>query len=383
MAPRRHARAGPNWPMNDEADRARLSARPERLGKNMSTIASSASTPAAPATPGVDYSGRNDTLAIVVPVYNESENLPELCRRIKATCDAIPGLHWHMIMVDDGSKDDTVRLAREQHARDPRFTLIQLSRNFGHQAAITAGLSNADADCTVIMDADLQDPPELIGELVQSWRDGAQVVLAQRKSRQEKGLRRVGFDLFHKFFRWLSDFPIPSQTGVFGLMDRLALNEMVKLTERNRFIPGLRAWIGFDQRTVYYDRQERAAGEPKQTLRKLFKYAMDGVLSFSYKPLKLMMWAGVMVSVFGFSLALFYIVKRILGYETAATGYTTLLTMISVLGGVQLIAVGLLGEYLGRIYDEVKNRPMFIIKKTTGLDDDPNAKEKRQAAARG
>jgi len=280
------------------------------------------------------------TLTVVVPVYNEQENLAELCRRVKEACDSVPDLTWSMIMVDDGSKDDTAKLALEQHAADPRFNLVKLSRNFGHQAAITAGLSHADGDAVVIM--------------------------AQRKSRAETGLRRVGFDLFHKFFRWLSDFPIPSQTGVFGLMDRAAHEELVKLTERNRFIPGLRAWIGFDQRTVYYDRQERAAGEPKQTFKRLIKYAMDGVFSFSYKPLRLMMWAGVMVSMMSFLVAIYFIIKRIAGAETSQTGFTTTITLILFLGGIQLIAIGLLGEYLGRIYDEVKNRPMFIVKSFTG-----------------
>lgn len=306
------------------------------------------------------------TLTVVVPVFNEQENLPELCRRVKAACESIRGMSWQMIMVDDGSRDDTVKMALAEHERDGRFHLVRLSRNFGHQAAITAGLAHADSDAVVIMDADLQDPPELIPELVQAWRDGGQVVMAQRKSRAETGLRRVGFDLFHKFFRWLSDFPIPSQTGVFGLMSRDAHQELVKLTERNRFIPGLRAWIGFDQRTVYYDRQDRAAGEPKQTFKRLIKYAMDGVFSFSYKPLRLMMWSGVMVSIASFLVALYFVIKRIAGVETALTGFTTTITLILFLGGIQLIAIGLLGEYLGRIYDEVKNRPMYIVRSFTG-----------------
>ncbi len=321
-------------------------------------------SPTNPASDSPSQTGLR-TLAVVVPVFNEQDNLPELCRRVKAACDSVADLTWTMIMVDDGSRDDTVKLAREQHAADGRFHLVQLSRNFGHQAAITAGLAHADADAVVIMDADLQDPPELIPELVAAWREGGQVIMAQRRSRAETGIRRVGFDLFHKFFRWLSDFPIPSQTGVFGLMDREAHQELVKLTERNRFIPGLRAWIGFDQRTVFYDRQDRAAGEPKQTLRRLVRYAMDGVFSFSYKPLRLMMSAGIMVSAMSFVVALYFIIKRIAGYETALTGFTTTIALILFLGGIQLIAIGLLGEYLGRIYDEVKNRPMYIVKRAT------------------
>lgn len=306
------------------------------------------------------------TLSVVMPVFNEQDNLPELFDRVGKACGKLTNIDWRVIFVDDGSCDDTVKMILEQHAKDERFHLIQLSRNFGHQPAITAGLAHATDDAVVIMDADLQDPPEIIPELVTAWRDGGQVVQASRTSRQEKGLRRIGFDLFHKFFGWLSDFPIPSQTGVFGLLDRKAADELRQLTERNRFIPGLRAWIGFEKRVVYYDRQERAAGEPKQTLGRLIKYAMDGVFSFSYKPLRLMTWVGMIVAMAGFGFALFFVSKRIFGFETADTGFTTLLTMIMFLGGVQLIAIGMVGEYLGRVYDEVKNRPLYIVKKTTG-----------------
>lgn len=329
-------------------------------------------------------------LAIVVPVYNEQENLPELCRRVKAACDSVAGLRWHMIMVDDGSRDATVKLAEEQFKLDPRFTLVQLSRNFGHQAAISAGLAHADADAVVIMDADLQDPPELIPQLVAAWREGGQVVMAHRRSRAEKGLRRIGFDLFHKFFSWLSDYPIPPNTGVFGLLDRSALRELTKLTERNRFLPGLRSWIGFDQRQVLYDRQDRAAGEPKQTFRRLFKYAMDGVFSFSYKPLRLMTYAGVVISTIGFLTAIYFILKRMGLFkllfgeafaETAVTGFTTLITVVLVIGGIQLIAIGLLGLYLGRIYDEVKNRPLYIVRNWNGTD--PAARKAREEYGRG
>lgn len=308
------------------------------------------------------------TLAVVIPVFNEEANLVELFERLTATCTPIANLDWRIVFIDDGSRDRTAEMILEQHGKDERFLLLQLSRNFGHQAAITAGLTHAAAfaDAVVIMDADMQDPPELIAEMVDAWRDGGKVVLAQRKSRQDRGLRGIGFNLFHKFFGWLSDFPIPRDTGVFGLMDKSAASEMVQLTERNRFIPGLRSWIGFEQRTVFYDRQERAAGAPKQTLGKLIRYAMDGVFSFSYKPLRLLTWLGAMVATLGFALAAYFIIKRLSGHEDAFTGFTTLITVIMFLGGVQLIAIGLLGEYLGRIYDEVKNRPLYIVKSWNG-----------------
>ncbi|HEX4130071.1 MAG TPA: glycosyltransferase family 2 protein [Pirellulales bacterium] len=304
------------------------------------------------------------TLAVVVPIYNEQENLPELYRRLRATFDLLPDVQATVIYVNDGSRDGSLPLMLEQHKTDPRFTVVELSRNFGHQPAITAGLAAAQgADAVVMMDGDLQDPPELIPELVACWRSGADVVRAVRRERQETGLRRLGFDLFYRLMDWISDFPIPNQVGIFGLLGHQAVTELNRLPEKNRFLPGLRAWIGFDQRTVFYDRQERAAGAPKQNLWRLFRYAMDGFLSFSYKPLRLMVGAGVLVSLVGFVLALSFIVRRLLGTETAQTGFTTLVTLVLFLGGLQLMALGLLGEYLGRIYDEVKQRPLYIVKR--------------------
>jgi glycosyltransferase involved in cell wall biosynthesis len=306
-------------------------------------------------------------LDIVIPIYNEEENLGELQRRLTDVCSRIESCDWKVIYVNDGSRDRSLSIMLEQHRTDPRFTVLELSRNFGHQAAITAGLMHADADVTVFMDGDLQDPPEVIPELLECWRGGVQVVRAQRRSRKESGLRRFGFEAFHRVFKWISDFPIPSQTGIFGLVDKQALEELKKLTEKNRFFPGLRSWVGFDQGIVTYDRQERAGGEPKQSFKRLIKYALDAVFSFSYKPLKLMTLLGILISAAGFLLACIFVIKRLAGFETAQTGFTTLVTLILVLGGVQLMAVGVLGEYLARIYDEVKRRPLFIVRKGYGV----------------
>ena len=307
-------------------------------------------------------------LDIVIPIFNEEETLPELGRRLTETCARLDGVDWRVLYVNDGSRDQSTKLILEQRRQDPRFTLLDLSRNFGHQSAISAGLAYTDADAVVVMDGDLQDPPEVIPDLLTCWRDGGEVVYATRRSRAEKGLRRLGFDAFHAFFGWLSDFPMPAQTGVFGLLDHQAVHEFNLLTEKNRFIPGLRAWIGFDQRMVYYDRLDRAAGAPKQTLRRLVRYALDGVFSFSYKPLRLMTFAGLCISAIGFGVACMFIVKRLLGVETAVTGFTTLVTLVLFLGGVQLIAAGLLGEYIGRVYDEVKQRPLYIVRRRHGLE---------------
>lgn len=316
-------------------------------------------------SPADEYSMKLD---IVIPIYNEQENLPELCRRLTLACDGMADVHWRVIFVNDHSRDDSVRMILEQRQRDPRFALVELSRNFGHAAAISAGMAHADGDAVVLMDGDLQDPPEVIPDMLKAWRDGGQVVLAMRRSRSEKGLRRLGFELFHRGFGFISDYPIPPNTGVFGLMDRCAVVEFNRLGERSRFIPGMRQWIGFEQREVFYDRQDRAAGEPKQTFRRLVHYALDGVFSFSYKPLRLMTYAGIAISALGFATACYFIIKRLAGVESASTGFTTLVTLVLFLGGIQLIALGLLGEYLGRIYDEVKNRPLFIVRARHGVD---------------
>ncbi len=308
-------------------------------------------------------------IAIVIPVFNEEAVLPELVSRLTAMFDSRRDCRWSAILVNDGSRDRTVEILLATHARDPRFKLIELSRNFGFQSALAAGLVAASgADAVVTMDADLQDPPEVIPELVDAWRGGAEVVRAVRRSRSETGLRRLAFDLFHKLFSALSAYPVEPNSGTFGLLGRAALEAFNRLPERHRFFPGLRAWVGFARADVPYDRQERAAGQPQQTLHRLIRYAADGIFSFSYLPLRVLTGFGVFVAFMGFAAAVFYAARRILVIETAPTGYTTLVTLLLFIGGVQLIGIGVLGEYLGRVYDEVKQRPNFIVKKRTGLD---------------
>ncbi len=308
-------------------------------------------------------------IAIVIPVFNEEAVLPELVSRLTAVFDSRRDCRWSAILVNDGSRDHSVELLLATHARDPRFKLIELSRNFGFQSALAAGLAAATgADAVVTMDADLQDPPEVIPALVDAWRGGAEVVRAVRRSRSETGLRRLAFDLFHKLFSALSAYPVEPNSGTFGLLGRAALEAFNRLPERHRFFPGLRAWVGFARADVPYDRQERAAGQPQQTLHRLIRYAADGIFSFSYLPLRVLTGFGLFVAFMGFAAAVFYAARRILGIETAPTGYTTLVTLLLFIGGVQLIGIGVLGEYLGRVYDEVKQRPNFIVKKRTGLD---------------
>ena len=306
-------------------------------------------------------------IAVVIPVFNEQVVLPKLFTRLVALFDAQRDYAWRAVLIDDGSRDDSAALVRAQAARDPRFELVELSRNFGFQAALAAGLAHAcSADAVVTMDADLQDPPEVIPALVAAWRDGAEVVRATRRTRADTGLRRAGFDLFHAILGRLSDYPIEPKTGTFGVLGRAAIDAFHQLPERNRFFPGLRAWIGFPTADVPYDRHERAAGKPQQTFPRLVRYAFDGVFSFSQLPLRLLTYSGIFVGFVGFCLGLYYVVKRLIKIETAPTGFTTLAALVLFLGGVQLIAIGVLGEYLGRIYDEVKQRPLYVVKRRPG-----------------
>jgi polyisoprenyl-phosphate glycosyltransferase len=312
------------------------------------------------------------TIAIVIPVFNEQAVLPELCTRLTALFDTNPRFTWRAILVDDGSRDRSAEMLRAQAVQDSRFEAIELSRNFGFQAALSAGLAHAAAaDAIVTMDADLQDPPELIPELIAAWQGGADVVRAKRRTRSETGLRRVAFDSFHRLFGSVSDYPIEPNTGTFGLLSRSALSAFHSLPERHRFFPGLRAWIGFPTADVMYDRQERAAGQPQQTVRRLVRYGLDGVFSFSHLPLRLLTYAGIFVAFMGFAGGLFFILWRILGFENSQQGFTTLVTLVLFLGGVQLIGIGVLGEYLGRVYDEVKQRPHYIVKRRAAQTADP------------
>lgn len=304
-------------------------------------------------------------IAVVIPVFNEEAVLPELFSRLAALFDAQPSVRWRAVLVDDGSLDRSAELVSAHAARDPRFELLALSRNFGFQNALAAGLAHAGAlpaDAVVTMDADLQDPPEVIPDLLSAWRTGAEVVRATRRTRAETGLRRVAFDLFHACYGRLTDYPIEPNSGTFGLLGRDALAAFNALPERHRFFPGLRAWIGFPRADVPYDRADRAAGKPQQTFRRLVRYALDGLFSFSRLPLRLLTFFGVFVACSGFAVGLFFAIRRILGVETAQTGFTTLVTLLLFLGGVQLIGIGVLGEYLGRVYDEVKRRPNYVLK---------------------
>ena len=313
-------------------------------------------------------------ISVVVPVFNEQENLPELRRRLAAALDST-GHEWEIVLVDDGSTDGSARTLRQFHQEDPRLKLVELSRNFGHQPAITAGIHHAAGDCVVLIDADLQDPPEVIPEFVKKWEEGNSVVLGERRSRGDAGgARGAGFRMFYPVLRYVTDLPHGPDAGIFGLMDRAVVEEFDKLPERNRFIPGLRSWLGFAQTSVLYDRNDRAAGRPKQTLRRLVHYAMDAIFSFSNKPLRAATYLGFIVSAVAFLLAAFYFVVFFALGRRAGSGFTTIILCVLFLGGVQLICVGILGEYVGRIYEEVKQRPLYVVKGRLGVGQYPPAK---------
>ena len=319
-------------------------------------------------------------VSVVVPVFNEQENLPDLRWRMTAALDST-ARDWELILVNDGSRDESVRIIRRWCAEDDRVRLIDLSRNFGHQPAITAGVHAAAGDCVVLIDGDLQDPPEVIPSMVEKWEEGYQVVLGERRSRGDAGLgmRGVGFRLFYPLLRFVTDLPDGPDAGVFGLMDRAVVEEFNKLPERNRFIPGLRSWLGFKQTSVPYDRNDRAAGKPKQTLRRLFRYAMDGMLSFSFKPLRAATWLGFVVSLVAFLLGVYYFIDFFASGKRAGSGFTTIILCVLFLGGVQLITIGILGEYVGRVYEEVKQRPLYVVRERVGF---PAATSEQRIAER-
>lgn len=313
----------------------------------------------------------DDKLEVVVPVYNEREIIEQLHQRLVAACEST-GLGFRLTYVDDGGADGTAEwiAAQIQSAEQSRtaansfsgsIKLLQLSRNFGQPAAILAGLKSADADIVVLMDGDLQDPPELIPKLVNVYRSGAEIVLARRTSRRETLVRGFAFRIFHAVFRYLSDSQIPPNTGTFCLLNRRATQAIVDLPEAHRFFPGLRAWVGFRQAEVFYQRPARAGGTPKQTFSRLTKYALDAVFGYSLKPLRLLTGSGILICAIAFSLMLWFVGKRMLGWESASVSFVTLTCAVFGLGGFQLIGMGILGEYIGRIYDEVKRRPPYIV----------------------
>ncbi len=307
--------------------------------------------------------------SIVAPAYNEEEVLPEFYRRVRDVMDAL-GEPWELILVNDGSRDNTLAVMRELHEKDPRVKVVSFSRNFGHQLAITAGIDYASGDAVVIIDADLQDPPEVIPELIEKWRDGYDVVYAVRRERRgESWFKEWTAKLFYRLIYRITDVDIPKDTGDFRLMDRKVVEALRTMRERNRFMRGLSVWVGFKQTGIFYVREPRFAGETKYPFRKMLKFALDAITSFSYVPLQL-------ATYFGFAIAGISMVGMVIAVILRLTtgrallGQATTLVAVLFLGGIQLIFLGIIGEYLGRIYDEVKARPLYIVAETLGFGEE-------------
>ncbi|MDW7710842.1 MAG: glycosyltransferase family 2 protein [Deferrisomatales bacterium] len=298
------------------------------------------------------------TLSVVVPAYNEEEVLPELHRRLSAVLERL-GAEWEIVYVNDGSTDGTLGVMTG--FGDPRVAIIDLSRNFGKEIALTAGLDHARGDGVVVIDADLQDPPELIPELVTRWREGFDVVYARRSAREgETFLKKSTAKLFYRAIHGISRVRIPEDTGDFRLLSRRAVEALKLLREQHRFMKGLFAWIGYPQVAVYYRRDPRVAGQTKWNYWRLWNFALEGITSFSIAPLKIATYVGLLTSVGAFLFAAFVIYKTLV-YGDPVQGYPSLMVVILFLGGVQLMSLGMIGEYLGRMFNETKQRPLYLV----------------------
>jgi len=313
-------------------------------------------------------------ISVVVPAYNEEEGIPLLYERLTTAAEKW-GEEYELVLVDDGSKDRTLELLAHYAETDPRLKILSFTRNFGHQAAVTAGLLHARGDTVAVIDADLQDPPEELLKFVAKCREGYDVVYAIRSKRKESAPKRAAYFVYYRVLRFLANVDIPLDSGDFCVMTRRALNTLNALPERNRFIRGLRTWIGYRQVGLAYERSARAAGRPKYTLRHLINLALDGVINFSYKPLRLLGLAGIAVGVVALLAAGLFLFQylsntTVFGYNPRASrGWTSLILAILFLSAFQLFGLGILGEYVGRLFDEIKGRPPFLIGQTFNLSD--------------
>jgi glycosyltransferase involved in cell wall biosynthesis len=330
-------------------------------------------------------------LSIVIPIYNEEEIFHILHNAVSEAAQA-SGEDYEIVYVNDGSRDRSLQIMLDTQKRDPHVVAVDLARNFGHMGAIYAGLTTAKGDAVILMDGDMQDPPACIPEMVQKWREGAQVVTTVRRSRQEsRVVLRYAFQLWHWLFDKVSDFKMPRDAGIFSLMDRQALDTLNALPERNRYFPGLRAWVGYNNAIVYYDRADRVGGEGKLSFMSRIKYATDAIYSFSAKPLRVSMLAGVLSILTAFGLGIAAIVSAAAGDAAAGDGtwatYLGLMAAIAFVGGLQMFCLGIFAEYIARIYDEIRRRPLSIINKVyradraTGLQYDEQPAEAEQLKA--
>ena len=299
-------------------------------------------------------------ISLVLPIHNEEGNIPELYARAKKVLSNIGG--YEIIFVNDGSQDISLKKLLEICDKDKSVKVIDFSRNFGHQMAITAGISHATGQTVVVMDSDLQDPPEIISDLFAKWRDGFEVVHAKRKTRQDGIVKKITAFIFYRIMRRLANVDIMEDAGDFYLMDRRAVDAMKEIGESSRFMRGLISWVGFKKTHITFDRVDRKYGKTAYSFKKMIKLAIDGVTSFSHLPLKLATYLGLLCATTGFILGAYAIYQKIYFPQTTAQGWTSLILTVLFIGGIQLIVLGIIGEYIGRIYTETKKRPLYIIK---------------------
>ena len=307
----------------------------------------------------------NPTLSIVLPCFNEHENVDPLHQRLAPLLEKITR-SFEVIFVDDGSTDGCGEMLDALNRQDPRFKVIHFSRNFGHQAALSAGLDASTGAAVVLMDCDLQDPPEVIENFIDRWRNGSEVVYGIRRKRKEGLLKRAGYAAFYRSMRIMAQIEVPLDAGDFCLMDRKVVDVLKRLPEAHRFLRGLRSWVGFRQSGVEYERQGRHAGEPKYTLGKLIRLAVSGYVGFSTVPLRVASWLGLVVAAIGFGIAVWAVGTKILGIPSPR-GWASSIAVMLFLGGIQLLVLGVMGEYLGRVYDEARARPSYVVREWVGF----------------
>ncbi len=309
----------------------------------------------------------NPVLSVVVPVYNEQEVITETLKRLRQVLDGMT-VEYEILFVNDGSRDNTLQILRPACEADKRLKLINFSRNFGHQTAITAGMDMASGDAVVIIDADLQDPPEVIPDMFALWKDGYEVIYGKRIHRKgETFFKKATARLFYRFLSAVTDVNIPVDTGDFRLIDRKVVEALRRTPERNRYVRGLIGWLGFKQTAYEYVREERFAGTTKYPLRKMVKLAVDAITSFSVKPLRIAGVLGLILSVCGFSYTVYVIIAKLCG-AVFSDGWASTICIVLLLGGFILVMLGIMGQYIGRIYDEVRARPLYLISETVNLE---------------
>jgi polyisoprenyl-phosphate glycosyltransferase len=325
------------------------------------------------------------TISVIIPVYNERETLEQMAARLIPVMEECTGGSFEILCIDDGSRDGSDKILDQLHEQDRRFKAIHFSRNFGKQAALHAGLEEASGKAVILIDADLQDPPEVFHKFIELWKQGYEVVYAVRTKRKEIFWKRAAYATFYRTLKMVAEIDMPLDAGDFCLMDRRVVDHLISLPERNRFLPGLRSWIGMKQIGVEFEREARYAGRPQQPLGKLVGLALSGYIGFSAVPLRLATWLGLFAASVGFLIGVWAIVTRLTGTYTgnySPRGWASTVAPVMFIGGIQLLMLGVIGEYLSRVYDEVRQRPLYIVKSRVGLSNtEVNKSEKKEVVA--